>query len=140
MKNLEAYLATCEREAINRFSVLNNGPQLCGTVSKLVGIVRRLAVAPSCSHAACVVCESLRTIEAELAGETIRKPATVEVPVAYLKNLLRCYDDLTRFDRPLGFSELQRIVQAEDVFARTYKDTACMPGVEFYSEASASLR
>jgi len=73
MKNLEAYLATCEREAINRFSVLNNGPQLCGTVSKLVGIVRRLAVAPSCSHAACVVCESLRTIEAELAGETARE-------------------------------------------------------------------
>ena len=72
MNNLEAYLARCERAAKNGFSALNNGPQLCGTVHKLVGIIRHIAEHPLCSHAACVVCESIRTIEAELAGETAR--------------------------------------------------------------------
>ena len=75
MKNLEAYLTTCERAAKDGFSALNNGPQLCGIVHKLVGIIRRLKVG-LVSHGEGTKCTGfimLRTIEAELAGETARE-------------------------------------------------------------------
>jgi len=39
--------------------------------------------------------------------EPIPKPETVEVHAASLRNLIRCFDDLQRTDRPIGFASLR---------------------------------
>ena len=96
MKNLEAYLMTCERAATNKFTDLNNGPKLCGIVRKLVGIIRRLAAVelPLCG---CDGCEIKRAIEAELAGETARERVAAYIleynPQGHWGNMIRAAFD-----------------------------------------------
>lgn len=65
-----------------------------------------------CSNSRCGPCCSPAEFDALF--EPIPQRDTVEVSLSELKNLLRCFEDLERPDKPLGYGELKRAVDARE--------------------------
>ena len=58
--------------------------------------------------------EAIRAALAAASTGPMPKADTVEVSFLPLKNLLRCFEDLARPDKPLGYDELKRAVEAKE--------------------------